>query len=246
MLNCRGARHGLKLTGKLSRIEKQEEMLLRKLKKVSLSEESDVTKKKLKKIKKKKEEVEVKVKVVEETEVNTSSSPSKKNKHKKKKNVSFNETVTKIYSQDVESSIEGESDPLHNELANGSDEGIEQDCENNNNNNDQDDHRSFELAQFNVSDLSKAERKKLKKKRKLDVKKETATKMFLEQVIDEITKEEECEKEWIAKKRKCEFVSDQYQSTRKKNKKKKKQKEEQQFNSITSALNKVCRISDDE
>ncbi|CAH0551548.1 unnamed protein product [Brassicogethes aeneus] len=259
----KGARHGLTLSGKLSRIEKQEEMLLRKLKKVSLTDEGEITKKKLTKLKKKKEETLTK----EPTEVEMEATTSKK-KHKKRKSVTFNENITKIYTIEPETSFDSEvsshrdenSNEPNVEMSNGSDEGIEQDVENNNNDQN-DDHRSFELAQFNYNDLSKAERKKLKKKRKLEAKTETSTSLFIEEAL---TNEEE--KESAHKKRKCEFedkdkglkrsqsVTDFPERTKnKKNKKKRKKerescetKEKKAFRSLTKSMTKACRISDDE
>lgn len=128
----KGARHGLKLSGKLSRIEKQEKMLLKKMRKVSLSDsEKDETgtQKKLKKLKKQKEDTEK----VDALEGNSQSTSNLKKKKKKRKSVSFNETVTKIYTVDLDNSFENEigsikdensNDPNLENLASGSDEGI--------------------------------------------------------------------------------------------------------------------------
>lgn len=128
----KGARHGLKLSGKLSRIEKQEKMLLKKMRKVSLSDsekDETITQKKLKKLKKQKEDVD-KYDALE----GSSQMSNLKKKKKPRKSVSFNETVTKIYTVDLDTSFESEigsirdensNDPNLENLASGSDEGMQ-------------------------------------------------------------------------------------------------------------------------
>lgn len=125
----KGARHGLKFSGKLSRIEKQEKMLLKKMRKVSLSDsekDETTTQKKLKKLKKQKD--------VEKCDAleGPSQISNLKKKKKQRKSVSFNETVTKIYTVDLDTSFESEvgsirdensNDPNLENLASGSDEG---------------------------------------------------------------------------------------------------------------------------
>ncbi|XP_023015962.2 uncharacterized protein [Leptinotarsa decemlineata] len=268
----KGARHGLKLGGKLSRIEKQEKMLLKKMKKVSLSdnETSDkiITEKKLKKLKKQKEKREKYTPIVEDSMESISSNGFKRKK--KRKSVSFNETVTvtEIYG-DHEFSFDSEvgsvkdknsNEPNLESIASGSDEGIEQDIENNNNE-QQDNHKSFEVGQFNISDLSKAERKKLKKKRKLEAKKTSATGTFLQKLNDgvdlELTQFEDKDKNLKKRKFLEDFEQNDHKSElsktdspgkhkRKRNRAKKKQKrmEEKQINSIVRSLDNVCRISE--
>lgn len=127
----KGARHGLKLSGKLSRIEKQEKILLKKMRKVSLSDsekDDSVTEKKLKKLKKQKENTEK----YETAEDYTQNASIVKKKKKPKKSVSFNETVTKIYPADFDASFESEISSMRDEnsnepnlenLGSGSDEG---------------------------------------------------------------------------------------------------------------------------
>lgn len=131
----KGARHGLKLGGKLSRIEKQEKILLKKMKKVSLHDdkEKNVVEKKLKKLKKQKEDSREKyTPIVEDSMESTSSNPLRKKSNKKRKSVSFNETVTKIYTIDLDTSFDSEigslkdensNEPTMENTANGSDEG---------------------------------------------------------------------------------------------------------------------------
>ncbi|KAG5898520.1 hypothetical protein JTB14_038473 [Gonioctena quinquepunctata] len=275
------ARHGLKLSGKLSRIEKQEKMLLKKMRKVSLSDSETydkvITEKKLKKLKKQKEGRREKYTPIMEDSMESISSNSWKKK-KKRKSVSFNETVTvtPIYTVDLDTSFESEigsvkdensNEPNLENTASGSDEGIEQDIENNNNEH-QDNHKSFEVGQFNINDLSKAERKKLKKKRKLEGMKNTSTGIFLQKLNDDIYEDKSMidfeDKDKNLKKRK--FLEDCEQGDyknengfsktespgrhkRKRNKVKKtklKKIEEKQINSIVQSLDSVCRISESE
>lgn len=130
----KGARHGLKLSGKLSRIEKQEKMLLKKMRKVSLSDnEKDdlVTQKKLKKLKKQKDDISKQTNSDRSSCVTNQTNDTDK-KRKKRKSVSFNETVTKIYTVDPDTSYgneigsikdENSNDPNLENLASGSDEG---------------------------------------------------------------------------------------------------------------------------
>ncbi|KAJ8959101.1 hypothetical protein NQ318_022358 [Aromia moschata] len=272
----KGARHGLKLTGKLSRIEKQEKMLLRKMKKVSLSDEKEQhsAEKKLKKLKKQKEDNREKYTPIVEDSMESTSSCHLKKSNKKRKSVSFNETVTRImthvdWTKDFESEIgsvrdENSNDPMLENAASGSDEGIEQDIENKNND-PQDDHRSFEEAQFNVNDLSKAERKKLKKKRKLEAKRNTSTEIFLRKLSDDIEVmliTDFDDKDVNLKKRKflnecdhrdCKRIYSKTESPERnrsqKNKKKRKTQkklEEKQINSIVKSMDSFCRISESE
>lgn len=274
----KGARHGLKLSGKLSRIEKQEKLLLRKMKKVSLSDEScSKVEKKLKRLKKQKEECGEKyIPLADVDNLPSTSSSSLKKRNKKRKSVSFNETVTKIYTADADTSFDSEVGSLRDENSNdannnsGSDEGIEQDLENNNNDLELDNHRAFEEARLNFSDLSKAERNKLKKKRKLDTKNHTATGLFLQSIDVEVLEDEVMQEEKetsskkskyldsFSKKRKYLEETDDMHSKRtqtesperlkrKKNKKKKrKQKKEEAkvISSITKSLEGFCRISE--
>jgi len=265
----KGARHGLKLNGKLSRIEKQEKLLLKKMKKVSLSDDScNKVEKKLKKLKKQKEGCNEKYSPLDEVDNMPSTSTSAlKKKNKKKKSVSFNETVTKIYTADLDTSFDSEVGSLRDENSNdgnnnsGSDEGIEPDLENNNNDLELDNHRAFEEARLSFSDLSKAERKKLKKKRKLEAKNHTATGLFLQSVENEAMEDEVMpdEKDSSTKKRKYLETEDpnskrtQTESPdrlkRKKNKKKKKKQKKEEAKaicSITKSLEGFCRISESE
>ncbi|XP_072394016.1 uncharacterized protein [Diabrotica undecimpunctata] len=270
----KGARHGLKLGGKLSRIQKQEKLLLKKMRKVSISDnesEKTSTEKKLKKLKKQKEEAREKyIPIMEDSMESTSSNGLKKKK--KRKSVSFSETVivTPIYTVDLDTSFESELgsvkgdniEPHLEAIASGSDEGIEQDIENNNNNNNNNDysdnHRSFEVGQFNINDLSKAERKKLKKKRKLEAKKNTPTVIFLQQLNidprdDEDAVDFEEDKDINLKKRK--YLDDAGSSKmechsknrKKKDKqKRKKRKADEKLNTLVKSLDTVCRISESE
>ncbi|XP_057654392.1 G patch domain-containing protein 4 [Diorhabda carinulata] len=273
----KGARHGLKLSGKLSRIEKQEKLLLKKMKKISLSDsnqEKVCMEKKLKKIKKQKEQNQEKyTPIVEDSMESTSSNGLIKKK--KRKNVSFSETVTvaPIYNVEVDTSFEsegGSTRDYRNEtqteaVASGSDEGIEQDMKNNNNEYS-DNHRSFEVGQFNINDLSKAERKKLKKKRKLEAKQNTSTGLFLQKLhsdeSDTKNQMDGCDEEEkfvnIKKRKHSVTKMDQHDKHKKKKNKRKKQKKmenilsimrsnsTQKINSIVESLNTSCRISDNE
>lgn len=193
----RGARHGLKQSGKLSRLEKQEKMLLKKLKNVSLSDDEYVLKKKVKKLSKHKEMCQTKTENDDELDSlsSCSSNTSHKKQKRKKKNrrVSFNELVTEYHNPKPENSPKeiGEDanvpvivearirDDNDNEVNNQGeqDEGIEQDFEEN------EDHVGrFEEPQGCALDkLSKKERKLLKKKRKFE-RKAGATVKFLEEM----------------------------------------------------------------
>lgn len=100
----KGARHGLNQTGKLARLERQEQMLLKKLQNVSISDDKTAITKKMKKLVKNKEknrmsDVENSLTVFscdDESMGSTGSSSRKKHKKKRKerKTVSFNTTVT--------------------------------------------------------------------------------------------------------------------------------------------------------
>lgn len=240
------------------------------MKKVSLSDDScSKVEKKLKKLKKQTEECGEKYIPLDDPDnMPSTSSSSLKKKNKKRKSVSFNETVTKIYTVDLDTSFDSEVGSLRDENSNdannnsGSDEGIEQDLENNNNDLDVDNHRAFEEARLNFSDLSKAERKKLKKKRKLEAKTHTATGLFLMNVASQEVEDETMQedKDSSSKKRKyleeTEEMGSKRSSTespecmkRKKNKKKKrkqKMEEAKAISSIAKSLEGVCRISESE
>lgn len=255
----------MKQSGKLTRIEKQEMLLLRKLKNVSLSDDECILRKKAKKVSKHKEKYQ-----------STSESPDVKKKKKKKnrRSVSFNETVTEYYSQEpdstqqntdsdavsetisviVESPIkDGNDNEINNRLdvpddANGQDEGIEQDFD------DEGEksfgHESFEEQQVStVEKLSKEERKLLKKKRKMEREcKSGATVRFLEDL--DCVDLENIDVRIKRKKRKSkvlksdEALSEGELPDRKKNKKNAIQREEGQINSIVQSLNQVCKISE--
>ncbi|XP_066137787.1 G patch domain-containing protein 4 [Euwallacea fornicatus] len=262
----KGSRHGIYQRGKLSRLEKQEKLLLRKMKKVSLHDEGcSKAEKKLCKLKKQKESCEEKFTPLPECDSVPQSSSSLKKKHKKRKSVSFNETVTKIYTADPEANFDSEVGSLRDENSNdannansGSDEGIEQDLENNNDL-DLDNQRVFEEARLNFHDLSKAERKKLKKKRKFENKltPEIETALKPHASGNEVMQED---KESGSKKRKYREDHEELNSKRnpresperlkrKRNKKKKhKQKKEEakMISSISKSLEGFCRISESE
>lgn len=125
-----------------------------------------------------------------------------------------------------------------------------------------DNHKSFEIVQCKYSDLSKAERKKLKKKRKLEAKKQTSTGIFLQRLKDEYNDDDSIndfeDKERNLKKRKFFDESDQGEAKssssiteapdkvkNKKNKKKRKKQrklEEKQMNNIVKSFD-ICSIS---
>lgn len=264
-INFRGARHGLKQSGKLSRIEKQEMLLLRKLRNVSLSDDECILRKKAKKVSKHKEKYQ-----------STSVNPDIKKKKKKKnrRTVSFNETVTEYYSQEpdltqqsgdsdsvsetvsviVQSPIkDGNDNEINNHLPvaddlNGQDEGIEQDYDDEGTKNFG--HASFEEQQVNpVEKLSKEERKLLKKKRKMERENRGgATVRFLEEL--DCIDLENIDVRIKRKKRKSKVLknddvtSETGHPNRKKNKKNRIQPEEGQINSIVQSLNQVCKISE--
>lgn len=165
----RGARHGLTLSGKLARLERQENLLLKKMKGCSIDEDSKILKK-MRKIKSHKDTLENEDTndSIEPYSDSSCSSSVKKKKKKGRKSVSFNDTVLEYQIQPSESPANIEDNlilPVDNDTAN-SDEGIEKDFEDNKKQNDS--HKSFEEPQFIVSDLSSVEKKKLKKKRKLE------------------------------------------------------------------------------
>jgi hypothetical protein len=253
----KGARHGLKLSGKLSRIEKQEKLLLKKMKNVSLTDDASTLEKKIKKLKKHKEETASDASV-QESEV-SSSSKTKKNKHKRKSVTFNNETVVKYYTPDLDTSHESIKDENSNNSdvvdtnANVCDEGIEQDIEDNSN--DQNDtHRSFEEAQQTFDDLSKAERKKLKKKRKLE-KKKNATALFIDEVREQMNFEENGKKRKLAadeldveakQNQICKYSKKKKYVPEKLMRKKERKRERKMMKSIVASLDHFCKISDDE
>lgn len=107
----KGARHGLKLNGKLSRLEMQEKLLLKKLNKFTLSDENEKTnkksiEKKLRKIKyhKSKNRSEEDMDILPPTSpcILNVNSPYKSNKKRKgeRKHVSFSETVVEYQTQE--------------------------------------------------------------------------------------------------------------------------------------------------
>lgn len=197
ILLCRGARHGLKQTGKLSRIEKQEKMLLRKLKNVSLSDDEYVLKKKVKKLSKHKEMCQSKADNDDELDSLSSCSSNTSHKKKRKKTsrrVSFHELVTEYHNPEsedtqkknnvqprvpviVEARIRDDNDNEVHEVNNQTeqDEGIEQDFD------ESESIRFEERHAYALDKLSKKERKLLKKKRKLE-RKSGATARFLEEL----------------------------------------------------------------
>lgn len=139
--------------------------------------------------------------------------------------------------------------------------GIELDNDNDNSNHS-DNHKSFEIVQCKYSDLSKAERKKLKKKRKLEARKLTSTGIFLQRLKDELN-EDGCmndfeDKERNLKKRKffdesdqgdfksgCSITESPDKNKNKRNKKKRKKQrkmEEKQINNIVKSFD-ICSIS---
>ncbi|KAK5647227.1 hypothetical protein RI129_002119 [Pyrocoelia pectoralis] len=107
----KGARHGCKLSGKLSRLEMQEKILLKKLNNVCISDDNDRSnkksiEKKLKKIEyhKNKNRLEDAMEVAPPTSpcIFNGNSPYKGNKKRKgeRKNVSFSETVVEFHTQE--------------------------------------------------------------------------------------------------------------------------------------------------
>ncbi|XP_018329020.1 G patch domain-containing protein 4 [Agrilus planipennis] len=217
----KGARHGIKQSGKLSRIEKQEKMLLKKLKKISLTDNDDTgsrknLEKKLKKINDQKDKNRIDDSVstnsVESTYKEKNylvSSPAKLNKSRKKqrKRVSFNETVTEYQTQEVDSSpqsgtsdgsplcststiavtvkLQAENDPTRSDKLNDQDEGIdcpELDLKNSDSNSNSDE---FDVSVY--KELSKKERKILRRKLKKQNERNTKTAMFLDGVIDKMS-----------------------------------------------------------
>lgn len=193
----------MKQSGKLSRIEKQEKMLLKKLRNVSLSDDEYVLKKKVKKLSKHKETSQPKTENDDELDSLSSCSSSTSHKKKRKKahrRVSFNELVTEYHNPEREASpknVDREAsepkvpvivearirDDNDNEINNQTelDEGIEQDFEDSEEHADVG-HGSFEEPQaYALDKLSKKERKLLKKKRKLE-RKSGATAKFLEEM----------------------------------------------------------------
>lgn len=287
VLVFRGARHGLKQSGKLYRIEKQEKVLLKKLKNVSLSDDEYVLKKKVKRLSKYKEMCQPKADNDDEVDSLSSCSSNtshKKNKRKSHRRVSFNELVTEYHNLQpedkpeqvnevpevpviVEARIRDDNDNEINEAINQTeqDEGIEQDIE------ESGGCSRFEERTVNCLDnLSKKERKLLKKKRKSG-----ANARFLEEL--EIKQEAEesplgkCKKrklkydllkfdEVVTKKLHCtleELTVDTNKSEAnaealqkrikaKKHKKKAEKRQAKQINSIVESLNQICKISDSE
>lgn len=180
----KGARHGLKLSGKLSRLEKQEKMLLKKLKCSQGCEDENKIIKKLKKLNLEQNKLQDDDGIDATSDCSSTSGKGKKKK-KAKRNVRFNETIQEFYIPEPEVSEESSLEEIRHIQPlddNSPDEGIVNDFEENNNKSD--DHQNFEEPQVVGRDLSKAERKKLKKKRKLEDKQNTATMRFLEMIQD--------------------------------------------------------------
>lgn len=118
------------------------------------------------------------------------------------------------------------------------------------------------MVQYKYSDLSKAERKKLKKKRKLEARRQTSTGIFLQRLKDEYVEEDSTvdfeDKETNFKKRKFFDESEQGDSKsvysltespeknkNKRNKKKRKKQrkiEEKSINNIVKSFD-ICSIS---
>ncbi|XP_060522185.1 G patch domain-containing protein 4 isoform X6 [Cylas formicarius] len=242
----KAAYHGMGLSGKLSRIEKQEKLLLKKLKNVSISDDKPKHGKKMKKLKKHKEEWTRCMLPSEHV-----SNKSLKKKNTKKKSVSFNETVTKIYTQELDTSFDSEEGSPRDDNSNdtghnnsGSDEGIEPDLGNNNNEQEQDNHKAFEEARLHFSDLSKAERKKLKKRRKLEARLNSSTGLFLQSL--DILPEDQlamCDGEKRSEKRKW-YQEGEDGDAKRNDKKKKGSKIKGNMNFIAKSLDNLCRISD--
>lgn len=252
-----GARHGLNLTGKLLRIEKQERMLLKKMKKISLSEDScSKVDRKLKKLEKHKECEGKFTSLTGKEDPPSTSQMSPTKKSKKRKSVTFNETVTKIYTEPDSNVV-----PAMDEANSGSDEGIERDLLNNNNDVlvNLDHHRAFEEARTHVSDMSMAEQKKLKKKRKMEAKLRTTASTFLKSASTKIEDHTmQVEKHFTSKKRKRleekvdlgnkrKSIENPELLKKKKNKKKKHKispEEVKVMKSISKSLKGFCRISE--
>lgn len=210
----------MKQSGKLSRIEKQEKLLLKKLKNVSLSDDEYILKKKVKKLSKHKEICQPKIEVDDELDSLSSCSSStshKKKRKKKNRRVSFNELVTEYHNPEPENlSLKSVSDEINesnvpviiearirddndNEINNQAeqDEGIEQDFE------EREEYvASFDEAQgYTLDKLSKKERRLLKKKRKLE-RKSGVTVKFLEEIEPKQDWEGVCDSLGKCKKRK--------------------------------------------
>ncbi|KAH1025469.1 hypothetical protein HUJ05_010191 [Dendroctonus ponderosae] len=191
----KGARHGLNLTGKLLRIEKQEKMLLKKMKKISLSEDScSKADRKLKKLEKHKQCEGKITSLAGKDDTPSTSQISTSKKSKKRKSVTFYETVTKIYTEPDSKVV-----PVRDDNS-GSDEGIEKDLLNNNNEVNVDHDRAFE--ETSRMDMS-TQKRKFFEKRRMEAKLCSTASKFLESVS---TKTEDhamqVEKHCTSKKRK--------------------------------------------
>ncbi|CAH1135856.1 unnamed protein product [Ceutorhynchus assimilis] len=244
----KGARHGLTLSGKLSRVEKQEKLLSKQMKRVSLDEtSSSKVEKKLKKLKKQKPKeaivekytpIDLDVSSTSTSSTSIKSSMKKKKKNKKLKHVSFNDNVTvQVCNKDLDTSIDSEGSASVKDENDGSDEGIDLE---NNNINVEDNQKAFEEARLNFSDLSKAERKKLKKKRDFDAKLKSATTVLMKNAKEF--------QEMLNKKRKYleeqEGVNSDKHKKECKKRKARKNAEENAISSISRSLEGSCRISE--
>ncbi|ENN75954.1 hypothetical protein YQE_07489, partial [Dendroctonus ponderosae] len=247
----KGARHGLNLTGKLLRIEKQEKMLLKKMKKISLSEDScSKADRKLKKLEKHKQCEGKITSLAGKDDTPSTSQISTSKKSKKRKSVTFYETVTKIYTEPDSKVV-----PVRDDNS-GSDEGIEKDLLNNNNEVNVDHDRAFE--ETSRMDMS-TQKKKFFEKRRMEAKLCSTASKFLESVS---TKTEDhamqVEKHCTSKKRKRleekvdlsnkrKSIETPELSKKKKNKKKKHKispEEAKVMKSISKSLKSFCRISE--
>nr|XP_022909817.1 G patch domain-containing protein 4 [Onthophagus taurus] len=259
----KGARHGLKLSGKLDRLAKHEQMLLKKFQNVSLNDEKCEIEKKMKKLLKNKKCTDDNPTILNLEDHSKTSTASTKKKHKEKKkkkerkNVSFNETVTvtEYLAPDLESSRLSSDSNDNSFIAcseqNLNDEGIEQDLDAFNNTIE--DQNSFEEPQCVEEKLSKAEHRLKKKNR--------ATHRFLRrlQLEDEevVSDSKGIENTVLCAKRKLadgEYSEGNVRKKKKKVKLGKETKEERKkrkgekkslINSITKSLDSLCYISDD-
>lgn len=206
-----------------------------------------------------------------------SNTPRKKKKNKRR--VSFNETVTEYHISELDSTAKGHSDIEHEKVEQCSglgdfnvnnvgmpqndgvishDEGIEQDLD--------PDSACFEFIAFDAvhlaaaDSLSKEERKLLKKKRK-SLKKNTATMRFLEEscpsdgVESIIDNESKCKKRKLKFEPELDIMKKKAHSDHKynlegvkykldKKEKKRIKRDEKQINSIVKSMNNSCRIND--
>lgn len=232
-------------------------MLLKKMKKITLADDKQLTEKKLKKIKKNCE-----------TNREEPVKSSKRKSSRKCKTVRFSETTTtKYYTTETDTSFDSELSSLRDENSNESGSLERESLQDEQSECGMPISNELEEKYCNLNDLSKAERKRLKRLK--NKQKNNTTERFLKSVSDTVSDSDLVNDDFTGirdvnlKKRKFYSDDSEYSDSKrsqsetesphkikiKKNKKKKKRLrrlEAKQLSSIVKSLNNVCRLSDNE